>query len=409
MLARCVGPSGRSRKFGARRRSSLSISVRSLFRFSDVHPVVRESDLFSEFGQQLRRLSVERFGNTKRLEMVGTDPATVDLQRRITKIASFGEPVLITGESGAGKESVARALYLLGPRVKAPFMAVNCPQYQDGNLTVSELFGHERGSFTGAVSERQGCFEGAQGGVVFLDEVGDLPMSAQVMLLRALAEGEFKRIGSNISRRFDVRVVAATNRPLEGLMEREQFRGDLYFRLRYFELRVPPLRERGDDWALLIQHRLMRLAEQYGVVKRMSRASWDVLADYHWPGNARELANVVAMGYAMADRDLIEPRDFEELLGRTPRTDSSGDPVIDALFRAVVGGRGNFFSIVGEPFLKRDLNRHQVRAIVQRGLAMADQSYRRLVPMFRLEPSCYQKFMDFLRHHDLKPPARGRQ
>ena len=200
----------------------------------------------------IRALSLQLFPERAPIEFVGHDPAIVELLRRIAKVAKFDDPVLITGESGSGKELVARAIYLLSGRINSEFSAVNCPQHQDGNLTVSELFGHEKGSFTGAAADRKGSFEAADGGVVFLDEVADLPMSAQVMLLRALAEGEFKRLGSNKARRVNVRVVAATNRPLEAMRIGEAFREDLYFRLRYFAIEVPPLRRRGNDWFLLL-------------------------------------------------------------------------------------------------------------------------------------------------------------
>src|SRR5207244_9960368 len=160
--------------------------------------------------------------------------------------------ILITGESGVGKEFFAKACYLLGDRTYAPFVVVNCPQYGDANLTVSELFGHVKGSFTGAMSDHQGLFEVADGGVVFLDEVGDLHPNAQTMLLRALAEKEVKPIGSTKTYSVNVRVIAATNRLLRDMIAVGQFRQDLYFRLRYFPLDVPPLREREEDWRLLI-------------------------------------------------------------------------------------------------------------------------------------------------------------
>ena len=181
----------------------------------------------------------------------GVTPATSRCSASCKKLASFDEAVLVTGESGVGKESVAQSLHLLGNRSAKSFVSVNCPQFRDGDMTVSELFGHKKGSFTGAISDRKGCFENADGGSIFLDEVGDLHMSAQVMLLRALATGEFQPLGSNDVRRVNVRVVAATNRPLDGMILGDEFREDLYYRLRYFHIEVPPLRKRGNDWYLL--------------------------------------------------------------------------------------------------------------------------------------------------------------
>ena len=227
----------------------------------------------SEVALRARALSVEEWGPARAIDMVGQHPSYVSLLARLQKAAVYDEPVLITGESGTGKESLAQALYLLSPRRGKPYVSVNCPQYQDGNLTVSELFGHRKGSFTGAIADRKGCFETGDSGVVFLDEIADLHMSAQVMLLRALASGEFQPLGADYRKTVNVRVVAATNRPLEQLMVAQEFRHDLFFRLHYFMLRVPPLRERGDDWLFLLDYALFRLHEKYGVAKKFSRES----------------------------------------------------------------------------------------------------------------------------------------
>ena len=234
----------------------------------------------SEVALRVRALSIEEWGLSRAIDMVGQHPSYVSLLARLQKVSVYDEPVLITGESGSGKESLAQALYLLGLRRGKPFVAVNCPQYQDGNLTVSELFGHRKGSFTGAIADRKGCFETGDGGMIFLDEIADLHMSAQVMLLRALASGEFQPLGSDASRSVNVRVVAATNRHLEQLMVAQQFRHDLFFRLHYFLLRVPPLRERGDDWLFLLDYALFRLHQKYGIAKKFSREALDRLSTY---------------------------------------------------------------------------------------------------------------------------------
>jgi DNA-binding NtrC family response regulator len=342
--------------------------------------------------------SVEEWGPEQGVTVIGRDSSLVEVLRKVPKIASFSEPVLIVGESGAGKESLAQALYLLGDRRGRPFVSVNCPQYQEGNLTVSELFGHRRGSFTGATADRKGCFETADGGVIFLDEVGDLHMSAQVMLLRALSAGEFQPLGSDTKRRVNVRVVAATNSLLGVEAVGDHFRNDLFFRLRYFQLKVPPLRERGDDWLLLVDHLLEDLARRYGVEKRLSRPALDLLSGYNWPGNVRELKSVITMGYAMAEDAVIEPDAFEALLLGRGHTTQGPD-----LYHRVVTEEHDFWDAVHGPFMRRDLNRAQVQDLIRRGLASCGGSYRRLVERLRLEPTDYQRFMDFLRHHDLKP------
>lgn len=354
----------------------------------------------SDVALQVRSLSVEAWDESKAVEMVGRHPAFLALLAKLLRVAPHDEPVLIVGESGSGKEALAQALYLLGPRRGRAFVAVNCPQYQDGNLTVSELFGHKKGSFTGAFADRKGCFETADGGVIFLDEIADLHMSAQVMLLRALAAGEFQPLGAEARRQVNVRVIAATNRPLDKLMVAQEFRHDLFFRLRYLLLAVPPLRARGDDWLLLLQYLLQKLHVKYGVAKRFSQESLDLLSRYDWPGNVRQLMSVATTGYALSDGDTIEPEHFEEHLD--PSGASQADLAED-LYQRIVARHEDFWSVVHDAFLARDLNRAQVRALIAKALADTKGSYRDMLGLLGLPSSEYQRFMDFLRHHRLKP------
>jgi len=353
-----------------------------------------------EVSERIRLRSVESWGPDRAVTIVGQSPAIREPLERLIKVARFHEPVLILGESGVGKESFAQALHVMSPRTRQTFVSVNCPQYQEGNLTVSELFGHCRGSFTGATTDRRGCFETADGGSIFLDEVADLHMSAQVMLLRSLATGEFQPLGSSATRRVNVRVISATNRDLNALAADERFRRDLLFRLRYFQLEVPPLRARGEDWQLLAKHFLARLARRYGVVKCFSADSVRLLDSYPWPGNVRELVSVTTAGYALSDGDRIEPRDFVDHLEQGSRPAGSE---VDELYRRLCRESGDFWQLVQEPFLDRELSRKEVRRIVSRGLRDARGSYRRLLEIWRLPAESYQKFMDFLRHHRLKP------
>ncbi|MFN7916623.1 MAG: sigma 54-interacting transcriptional regulator [Vicinamibacterales bacterium] len=361
-------------------------------------PTATVSGAFSEVALRVGALAAETWGPSRPVDMVGQHPSYVGLLAKLQKIAAYDEPVLISGESGSGKESMAQALYLLGARRTKPYVVVNCPQYQDGNLTVSELFGHRRGSFTGADADRKGCFETGNGGVIFLDEIADLHMSAQVMLLRALASGEFQPLGSDSTKSVNVRVVAATNRHLDQLIVAQQFRHDLFFRLHYFMLQVPPLRERGDDWLFLLDYRLFRLRQKYGVAKKFSREALDRLASYHWPGNVRQLNSLATSGYAMADGDTIQYDDFESQLEK--RAASPEGSLDDLLSRMPAD---SFWTVVHEPFLKRDLNRSQVRSIIKKGLGACEGRYDRLVETFGMPKTDYQRFMDFLRHHQLKP------
>jgi transcriptional regulator with GAF, ATPase, and Fis domain len=355
---------------------------------------------FSVLAQRLRELSVRCWGAERMVEIVGSSPQLAASLARIEKIAIFREPVLILGESGVGKECFAQALYLLSRRLNRPFVAVNCPQYGEGTLTVSELFGHRKGSFTGAVADHKGYFESADGGVIFLDEIADLHMSAQVMLLRALSTGEFQALGSTEPRQLQVRLLAATNRPLNQMVAEARFRRDLLFRLRYFSVEIPPLRERDGDWRLLLDHFLDKLQARYGAAKRFSDESLRLLAAYDWPGNVRELIGVVTTAYALSDGELIEPHDFLDRLGGDVQ---AGRDHIEELFRGLLIGGADFWKMVGEPFLQRDLNRGEVRQLVARGLREARGSYRRLLDLWQMPAVQYQKFMDFLRHHELKP------
>src|SRR5580700_5473652 len=229
--------------------------------------------VFTEVADLVRGKSLEKWGPKQSVELVGTSHKMRETLEKVQKFAKFNQTILITGESGVGKELFAKACYLLSPRIKAPFVVVNCPQYSEGNVTVSELFGHMKGSFTGAVADHKGLFDAADGGAVFLDEVGDLPSTAQTMLLRALAEKEVKPLGSNRTYSVDVRIIAATNRPLRDMTATGHFRQDLYFRLRYFPLEIPALRDRGEDWKLLISHFVDRLNQEYDLKKAFSPTS----------------------------------------------------------------------------------------------------------------------------------------
>lgn len=352
----------------------------------------------TEPAQRIRARSIEKWGERKAVNLIGESSQMVLLMRKLEKFARFNEPILITGESGVGKELIARACYLMSQRTERPFVAVNCPQYQEGNLTVSELFGHTKGSFTGATADRKGLFETADGGMIFLDEIADLHMNAQVMLLRALAEGEYRPVGSSENRSVNVRVVAATNRPLKQLMVAKEFRNDLYFRLSYFRLEIPPLRNRGDDWLQMLNHYLHQLNTEYGVRKKFSPAAIKLLTEYRWPGNIRELKSIVTMGFSLSETDLIEPNDFiGELEQGSERTEDQSE-----LFLRMVEGGECFWDVVQTPFLDRDLNRFEVKAIIQKGLLAGHGSYRKMMELFQIPEDQYQKFMDFLRHHSLK-------
>jgi two-component system response regulator AtoC len=227
--------------------------------------------------------------------ILGESPAILEVVDRVRQIALLEEtpPVLITGETGTGKGLVARTLHRLGSRAGKPFIEVNCTALP-ANLMEAELFGYERGAFTDAKESKLGLFEAAEGGFIFLDEIGDLEPSLQGKLLRAIEERTVRRVGGIRDRRIDVRILAATNRNLEQEVQNKFFRGDLYFRLAVILLHLPPLRERGDDVLLLAEHFLHRFSSKYGKdVRRLDPAARDVLMAYPWPGNVRELSHVI--------------------------------------------------------------------------------------------------------------------
>jgi two-component system response regulator PilR (NtrC family) len=251
-------------------------------------------------------------GRARLAQLLGKSRAMQKVFEMITKIHSVKTSVLITGESGTGKELVARALHSEGVRAKAPFVAVNCGAIPE-ELMESELFGHKRGSFTGAVADTLGMFQEANGGTLFLDEIGELSLALQVKLLRALQERKVKQVGSTDEFEIDVRVIAATNRDLEAEVARSAFRPDLYYRLNVIELRLPPLRHRREDIPLLAEHFLRRFSAEHRRTSRLSTEAMRRLESYEFPGNVRELENIIERAVALSSSSLIGVSDLPEV------------------------------------------------------------------------------------------------
>lgn len=363
----------------------------------------------SSVAHQVAARSTERWGARKRTTIIGRHPSVDMALEQTARFARSDSPVLITGETGTGKELFARALYLLSPRCKGEFLSVNCAQYRENQLISSELFGHKRGSFTGAVNDHQGIFEAADGGVVFLDEIAELSVQAQALLLRLLSEGEILPVGANRSRQVNVRTVMATNRNLKEMVEAGTFRADLYYRLRQLHLRIPPVRERGADWKLIIEHYVEEAAAVAGSEqKQFSPQALKVLGQHHWPGNVRELRAVAESSFHLSDGLVIGPESFGESLESMSRLrELRSVPFVglqpETVLERLLAGEGSFWELVYEPFLERDFNRNQVRDIVAAGLSQSGGSYKRLLALFGIAGEDYPKFMDFLRHHRLKP------
>jgi transcriptional regulator with GAF, ATPase, and Fis domain len=238
-------------------------------------------------------------------EIVGASPALQAVLQRVARVAATDSTVMITGETGTGKELIARALHKRSKRAARPFVTVNCAAVP-ATLIASELFGHEKGAFTGATQRRLGRFEVAEGGTLFLDEIGEIPPDTQVALLRVLQEHEFERVGGSSVIRANVRVIAATNRNLWDAVSAGTFRGDLYYRLQVFPIEVPPLRERREDIQPLVEYFIDRYTRRAGKkIKTINRTALERLKSYAWPGNIRELQNVVERSIILCDTELF--------------------------------------------------------------------------------------------------------
>lgn len=335
-------------------------------------------------------------------------------------VARSDAKVLITGESGVGKELVAKFIHEHSSRSRRPLITVNCAGVPE-SLLESELFGHVRGSFTDAHRDRRGLLEVADGGTVFLDEVGEMSQRMQALLLRYLETGEIQRVGSDqYTTTVDVRVISATNRDLLERTKTGEFREDLYYRLNVVHFVVPPLRERRDDIAPLFEHYVRALAEQNRLpVCELSHEARVYLEAAPWPGNVRELRNVaerVALRYAGRTVTLTELRSQIARKGssvpasaaRTDDVESLARSHQDALARSYYDrmtlGHESFWTAVYQPFMLRDLTRDTVRAIVRLALAESRGNYRIVLQMFNLPAGDYKRFLSFLQKHECHVP-----
>ncbi len=255
--------------------------------------------------------------------IIGRSEAMQEIFATIERVAPTRATVLLAGESGVGKDLIARAIHFHSPRRDRPLVKINCSAIPE-NLMESELFGYEKGAFTGAATAKPGKFEQADTGTVMLDEIGDVPPAIQVKLLRILQEREFERLGSNVTRHIDVRVIAATNQDLRAALEQGTFREDLYYRLNVVPMNIPPLRERKQDIAFLANHFLRKLAPDSGrPVESISDDAMEKLVGYHWPGNVRELENVIERALILCRGSQLEPDDIK--LEMAPRARAAGD------------------------------------------------------------------------------------
>jgi DNA-binding NtrC family response regulator len=390
------------------REGALDVLEKPVFGDRAVGAVLRAVD-----SRRAPRRAARPASDLSRPPIIGESDAVARLRDQITRVTDTPQTtVLIQGESGTGKELVARAIHFDGHRGARPFMAINCAALNE-NILEAELFGYERGAFTGAnVTGKQGLFEAADGGSVFLDEVGEMAPSLQAKLLRFLEEKTFKRVGGLSDIRVDVRVIAATNRVLADSVASGVFREDLYYRLNVIRISLPPLRDRPEDVPLLAEHFLQQFtAKRRGRPLTLPPSVLSALCQYRWPGNIRELKNVIERLVARGIEGEVRLDDLPpEIQGdATPPTVVAASPaaassLAQALYARVVERREDFWECVHATFMARDMTRADLRAMVERGLTTTGGNYRLLVELFGMPPSDYKRFLSFLRKYDCHVP-----
>jgi DNA-binding NtrC family response regulator len=352
------------------------------------------------------QLASLRAGAPLRQRMVGESAAMVELRDEITRAARSDAKVLITGESGVGKELVAAAVHAQNGRAGGPFVPLNCAGVPE-SLLESELFGHVKGSFTGAHRDARGKLELAHRGTMFLDEVGEMPLRMQGLLLRFLETGEIQTVGAGAApARVNVRIIAATNRNLRDAVAQGTFREDLLYRLDVIHLHVPPLRERRDDIPTLIDHFVTRRAEaDSNGVPRLAPETIALLQQYHWPGNIRELENMVERLLVTARGPVIMPADLPSdvrarLHVAEPPQKERRRTVADELYKRLTEQRESFWTAVHPLYMNREITKRDLREVVRRGLAEAHGNYRVVTRRFNMPSTEYKRFLNFLRKHD---------
>jgi two-component system response regulator AtoC len=376
-----------------------------------------------------RHADLQTMKFTGGIQLIGTSKVLAELRTEIEHVGRSGAKVLITGESGVGKEVVARAIAAASPRPGSPLIPVNCAGIPE-TLLESELFGHVKGSFTGAYRDKPGKLEMASNGTIFLDEIGEMTLRMQGLLLRFLETGEIQKVGAErVAMAPNVRVIAATNRDLRELVSQGQFREDLFYRINVIHLVVPPLRERREDIPALIDHFLnnfIGFGSRHGsgsgtaegnvhvhahVVRGITPDAVAMLASYAWPGNVRQLENVLERLVVTGRRELIDVDDLP-LEIRAPLQTSARPrrerrrTVADDLFKKLVEERESFWTAVYPLYMNREITRGNVRDLVHKGLEEARGNYKIVLKLFNMETREYKRFLNFLRKHDCQLPFK---
>ena len=352
-------------------------------------------------------------------ELIGTSNAIVELVQEIERIARSEAKVLVTGESGVGKELVASAIHRRSSRASRQLVTVNCAGLPE-TLLESELFGHVKGSFTGAYRDKIGKLELADGGTIFLDEIAEMTPRMQGLLLRFMETGELQKVGSDrITTRVNVRVIAATNRNLRDMITEGTFREDLYYRLNVIHLTVPALRERREDIPPLIEHFLAQFSRGANgngnghghVAKALAPDTMRLLCEYSWPGNVRELENVIERVVVTGRSDSILPEELpvevrmQSNVSLRPKRERRRT-VADDLYKRLTEERESFWAAVYPLYMEREITKGNVRDLVRKGLEDARGNYKIVAKIFNMEQRDYKRFLNFLRKHDCQVPFK---
>ena len=350
--------------------------------------------------------------NKQHLRLIGKSGQIHALQAEIDRVARSDAKVLITGESGVGKEIVSRSIHYGSPRATMMFAPVNCAGLPE-TLLESELFGHVKGSFTGAYRDKPGKLESAHMGTVFLDEIGEMTLRMQGLLLRFLETGEIQRVGADGgARHVNVRIIGATHRNLRDMITQGSFREDLYYRLNVIQINVPPLRERREDIPELVTHFLQRfVAANRSPIAAVSPDAMKALVAYSWPGNVRELENLIERMVVAVQHDVIELPDLpsevraQDNVAFRPRKERRRT-VADELYTRLTENHESFWTTVYPMYMAREITRQHVRDLVRKGLEEARGNYKIVARLFNMESREYKRFLNFLRKHDCQLPFK---
>jgi len=350
--------------------------------------------------------------NKQHLRLIGKSGQIHALQAEIDRVARSDAKVLITGESGVGKEIVSRSIHYGSPRATMMFAPVNCAGLPE-TLLESELFGHVKGSFTGAYRDKPGKLESAHMGTVFLDEIGEMTLRMQGLLLRFLETGEIQRVGADGgARHVNVRIIGATHRNLRDMIAQGSFREDLYYRLNVIQINVPPLRERREDIPELVTHFLQRfVAANRSPIASVSPEAMKALVAYSWPGNVRELENLIERMVVAVQHDVIELPDLpsevraQDNVAFRPRKERRRT-VADELYQRLTENHESFWTTVYPMYMAREITRQHVRDLVRKGLEEARGNYKIVARLFNMESREYKRFLNFLRKHDCQLPFK---